>query len=119
MFILDVSTAPVPYVPLEGRVEVSVLAPRMWRAHARFGFMERPDLPAMLQRARSMGYAFDATDVIYYVAYEHIVPRSGAGALPRPVGAIFAFLQRNSALLTAYSRVPPDKVVAIGREFPI
>ncbi len=93
--------------------------PRVWRARARFGFMERPDVPAMLQRAQAMGYAFDPDDVTYYVAFEQIVPSENTEAMPRPAEAIFAFLHRNSAPLTDYFRVPHDKVVAIGRDFPM
>ena len=38
----------VPYVPAEGRVTVQEIAPRVWRARARYGFMERPDVPYLV-----------------------------------------------------------------------
>jgi KUP system potassium uptake protein len=69
--------------------------------------------------AASSSVSFDAADVTYYMAHEQIVPREEGPGLPRIVEAIFAFLQRNSAPLTDYFRVPRDKVVEIGREFAI
>jgi len=100
-------------------VAVRELAPRVWRARGSFGFMERPDVPAMLQRGLAQGYSFDAADVVYYVAHEQIVSREDGSGMPRLLEAIFAFLQRNSAPLTDYFHVPPDKVVEIGRELAI
>jgi KUP system potassium uptake protein len=46
MVIVNVVTELVPYVAAEDRVDVYEIAPRVWRAHAHFGFMEQPDIPA-------------------------------------------------------------------------
>jgi KUP system potassium uptake protein len=45
VFILNVSTDLVPHVPADGRLTVQQIAPRVWRARARYGFMEKPDFP--------------------------------------------------------------------------
>ncbi|MFO1162672.1 MAG: KUP/HAK/KT family potassium transporter [Reyranellaceae bacterium] len=119
VFILDVDTAAIPYVPLGSHVEIREIAPRVWRAKVQYGFMERPDIPALLWRVHALGYSFDPADVTYYVAHEQIVTREDGGGLPRFVEAIFAFQQRNSAPLTDYFRVPRDKVVEIGRALAI
>jgi KUP system potassium uptake protein len=47
------------------------------------------------------------------------VPGDNEKALPRVVEALFAFMQRNSAHLTEYFRLPIDAVVEIGREVSI
>jgi KUP system potassium uptake protein len=57
--------------------------------------------------------------VTYYVAHEQIVAREDGKGLPRFFVGIYAFLQRNSAPLTEYFRVPRDRVVEIGREFAV
>lgn len=119
VFILDVATASIPFVPLGSHVDIHEIAPRVWRANVQFGFMERPDIPALLWRVHALGYAFDPADVTYYVAHEQIVAREDGAGLPRFVEAIYAFLQRNSAPLTEYFRVPRDKVVEIGRELAL
>lgn len=119
VFIIDVNTAAVPYVALGSHVEIHEVAPRVWRARVQFGFMERPDIPALLWRVHALGYQFDPADVTYYIAHEQIVAREDGRGLPRVVETIFAFLQRNCAPLTDYFHVPRDKVVEIGREMAI
>jgi KUP system potassium uptake protein len=54
--IANVVTELVPYVAAANRVDVHEIAPRVWRAHAHFGFMEHPDIPTLLQRAQAKGY---------------------------------------------------------------
>jgi KUP system potassium uptake protein len=118
VLILDVVTASVPYVPVTAPVTLREIAPRVWRGEVQFGFMERPDIPPVVERLARQGYPFDTSDVTYYMAHEHILPRE-EGGLPRPVEAIFAFLQRNAPPLCEYFRVPRDRVVEVGREFTI
>jgi KUP system potassium uptake protein len=47
------------------------------------------------------------------------VPSDDKKALPRWVEALFAFMQRNSAHLTDYFKLPVESVVEIGREVSI
>ena len=119
VFILNVSSELVPYVPAEGRVTVQEIAPRVWRARARYGFMERPDVPYLLQRAKELGFPCDPSDVVYYVRHDTIVAGGDHKALPRIVEAIFAFMYRNAAPISEYFHMPRTKVVEIGGEFPI
>jgi KUP system potassium uptake protein len=118
-FIFDVETASVPHVGHAAPIVVRELAPSVWRATIQFGFMERPNIPPVLEHLKAQGLAFDLGDITYYMAHELIVPREHGRGLPRMVEAIFAFLQRNCAPLTEYFHVPRDKVVEIGREFAI
>jgi KUP system potassium uptake protein len=119
IFVLTVTTQSVPWVDDSTRLTFEEIAPRFWRAAARYGFMERPDIPALLQQAHERGCAIDLSDVTYFVGHETVVPRDDEKALPRVVEALFAFMQRNSAHLTEYFRLPIDAVVEIGREISI
>jgi KUP system potassium uptake protein len=119
VFILNVSTDLVPHIPADGRVTVQEIAPRVWRARARYGFMEKPDVPYLVQRAKERGFPCDPQDVVYYVRRDRIVPRADHKGLPRIVEAIFAFLYRNASPISQYFHMPPTKVVEMGGEFPI
>jgi KUP system potassium uptake protein len=119
LFVLTVTTESVPWVKDMERLTLGEIAPRFWRAAARYGFMERPDIPALLQHAHGLGCAIDLSDITYYVGHETIVPDEDDKALPRVVEALFAFMQRNSAHLTEYFRLPMDAVVEIGREVSV
>jgi KUP system potassium uptake protein len=117
--IVNVVTELVPHVSNESRVQVREIAPRLWRAHAHFGFMEQPDLPALLQGAHDRGYPVDPSNVTYFVGRESVVPREDGKGLPRLVQSIFSFLLRNSSEAIEYFRLPRDRVVEIGRQFAI
>src|SRR5256886_4729489 len=47
VFILTAVVESVPRIWRGTRLQVEEVAPGMWRATARFGFMERPDIPAL------------------------------------------------------------------------
>ncbi|HUN44507.1 MAG TPA: KUP/HAK/KT family potassium transporter [Acetobacteraceae bacterium] len=119
VFILSVMTESVPWIAAHDRLVVQEIAPQVWRARARYGFMERPDVPALLRQAHGTGCAFDLSDVTYFVGHETVVSRDDGTGLPRWVEQMFAFLQRNSAHVTDYFRLPADTVVEIGREVAI
>jgi KUP system potassium uptake protein len=117
--ILNVVTEPVPHVTDEDRVDIYEIAPRVWRAHAHFGFMEQPDIPTILHRIQARGYPVDPSYVTYFIGRETVTPREDGNGLPRLVRSVFAFLLRNSTEAVEYFRVPRDMVVEIGREFAI
>jgi KUP system potassium uptake protein len=117
--IVNVVTALVPYVAAKDRMEVREIAPRVWRAQARFGFMEQPDLSELLQRAQAKGYPVDPSTATYFIGHETIVPREDSKGLPRLVRSTFWFLLRNSNDASDYFRLPRDMVVEIGRQFAI
>ena len=112
-------TESVPWMRRSDRLQVEEVAPHMWRATVRFGFMERPDVPALLRQANGLGCKLKLDDVTYYVGHETVVRRSDGKGLPRVVENMFAYLQRNSVHVSDYFRLPTDSVVELGREVSI
>jgi len=112
-------TESVPWMRRSDRLQVEEVAPLMWRATVRFGFMERPDVPALLRQANVLGCKLKLDDVTYYVGHETVVRRRDGKGLPRVVENMFAYLQRNSVHVSDYFRLPTDSVVELGREVSI
>ena len=119
VFVLNVQTEMVPYVAAGQHMTITPLLPGIWRAAAKFGFMERPDIPALLAQARAHGCDIDLSDVTYFVGHETVVWRDDGQGLPHWMEALFAFMQRNSLHVTDYFKLPPDTVVELGREVAI
>ncbi|HWZ63144.1 MAG TPA: potassium transporter Kup [Steroidobacteraceae bacterium] len=119
VLILTTLIEPVPRIRQGERLKVQELAPRMWRATARFGFMERPDIPSVLRQANALGCSLKLDDVTYYVGHETVIHRDDGKGLPHVVESLFAYLQRNSTHVSDYFRLPPDSVVELGREIAI
>jgi KUP system potassium uptake protein len=119
LFVLTVLIEAVPRIDDDARLNVEEIAPHFWRAAAHYGFMERPDIPALLETAHAGGCGIDLSDVSYYIGHETIVPSEDKNKLPRWVEALFAVMQRNSGHVSDYFKLPRDAVVEIGREVAI
>jgi KUP system potassium uptake protein len=119
VLILTTVIEPVPRIRRGEWLKVEDIAPSMWRATARFGFMERPDVPALLRQANARGCSLKLDDVTYYVGHETVIRRDDGKGLPRIVETLFAYLQRNSLHVSDYFRLPVDSVVELGREIAI
>ena len=119
LFVLTLETDSVPWVDDGRRITITEAAPQFWRSSARYGFMERPDIPALLQHAHECGCGIDLSDITYYVGHETILCRQDGKGLPKWVVACFAVMQRNCVHLSDYFRLPSNAVVEIGREISI
>ena len=51
--ILNVVAGVIPYVAEKDRLVARQIGPQVWRTQAHYGFMEQPDLPTLLERARA------------------------------------------------------------------
>jgi KUP system potassium uptake protein len=119
LFVLTFGTESVPWVNEAKRLTMTEVAPQFWRVSARYGFMERPDIPALLRQAHDRGCGIDISDVTYYVGHETVLSRDDGKGLPKWVASCFAVMQRNSVHLSDYFRLPSDAVVEIGRQISI
>jgi len=119
LFVLTVNTQSVPWIKDADRLMFDEIAPNFWRASALYGFMERPNIPALLKKAHISGCNIDLDDITYYVGHETVISRGDGKGQPRWLETLFAFMQRNSSHLTDYFRLPSDAVVEIGRQIAI
>ncbi|PSO32537.1 potassium transporter Kup [Bradyrhizobium sp. MOS002] len=117
--ILNVVTEMIPYVAEKDRLDVRQIGPQVWRNQAHYGFMEQPDLPALLERARAEGYPVDRSNTTYFIGRETVVRRKDGKGLPWLVEIVFSFMLRNSSEAIDYFQLPRDEVVEIGRQFAI
>ncbi len=115
LVVVNVTTASVPYIDAEERLTGEQIAPGFWRLAARYGFMERPDLPELLAGSGVVGCKLPFDDVTYYVGHEKVLPRPGRSAWTAWFVALFGFMLRNSATVDGAFRLPGDRVVEIGR----
>jgi KUP system potassium uptake protein len=110
---------PVPWIAPAERVTVSPMAPGFWRAIARYGFMERPDVPRLIAELAQLGCTVDLADVTYFVGHETVTRRQDGRGLPRWEEVLFAAMERNATHVTDFFNLPTDQVVEIGRQISI
>jgi KUP system potassium uptake protein len=114
---LDIAST--PYVAAKNRLALSEIGPNFWSVTASYGFMERPDMPALMAQIATHGCPIDPQKLTYFVGMEKIVPRDGPHHLPRWMRVIFTVMLRNCARVTDYLRIPANQVVDIGRQVAI
>jgi KUP system potassium uptake protein len=119
LFVLRVRILPVPRVALSERLTVKEAAANFWRAEARYGFMERPDVPEVLLAGKSHGCTVDLGDLTYYVGHATVVRREDGRGLPAWQEALFAIMERNAVHISDFLSLPSDQVVEIGRQIAI
>ncbi len=114
---LDIEST--PYIAAQDRLSMKEMAPSFWVITARYGFMQKPDLPSLMSLVATQGCPIESTELTYFIGIEKIVPRNDGRGLPRWIEETFGVLLRNSARVTDYLQVPPDQVVDIGRQVSI
>ena len=115
--LLSATTESIPYVPAEQRVEVETLDAqegKVYRVIGRYGFMEMPDIPKLLESASArMALTHPWTKAIYFVGRESFAAtnRNKMGAVSE---TLFATLSDLSLDVTRSFNLPPESVVELG-----
>jgi KUP system potassium uptake protein len=119
VFVLNAVTESIPWVKNSERLLVTEVHANYWRATARFGFMEKPDIPAVLEQLCLQNRSLNLGDVVYYVGHGTIVPSEDARGPAKWLEVLYIAMERNSVHVSDFFRLPNDSVVLIGRRIAI
>jgi KUP system potassium uptake protein len=119
VLVLTLTVVSTPRVDERARVTLVREDDSFWRAEARCGFMEHPDIAEILAECKEKGAEIDLDDVTYYVGHETVVPRENGRGMARWQEILFAAMGRNATRLSDYLELPCEHVVEIGREIEI
>ncbi len=116
--IMNFEIVRLPRQDRAARAWVEELMPNVHAVHARFGFMETPDVTEAVRGARQRGLRVDDADCTYFVGWHLVraVDRPGFAGLKSQV---FAYLQRRSTQAAEFFRMPTKRVVMIATEIDI
>ncbi len=115
MVIVTIRIFDVPYVPEIDRVEVTDLGESFWQVTVQYGFKDEPDLPAALGLCAHFGLEFEMMDTSFFLGRETLIPRRGKDMAYWRV-LLFALMFRNASSLTAFFRIPSNRVVELGSQ---
>lgn len=115
--ILSIHNEQVPHVAEEDRIMAEDLGSGVWRVTANYGFMEQPDVPAVLAACKRRGLDCKIGQVSFFLGRETIVATNQH--LPLWQAQYFAFLSRSSQSAMAFFRIPPNRVVELGAQIEI
>jgi KUP system potassium uptake protein len=129
--LMSIKTEDFPEVLSEERLTLEKLSYGFYRVHARYGFMETPDVPEILYRLRQAGLKARTNETTFYLGHERILvldkkrgPRQGTRTKPDDMDMdmarwrkkLFVFLQRNARSATEFFGIPPNRVVELGAQ---
>ncbi|MBI4345544.1 MAG: potassium transporter Kup [Elusimicrobia bacterium] len=115
---VTVQTEDVPRVADQERFVADSFAPDFHILVVRYGFMEDPDVPAILGRLAPLGFKMDPMNTTYLLSYNTLMP-SQSGRLSPWGFYLFSFLYRNELRPTQFFRLPYNQVIEIGRQIQV
>ena len=116
--LLTITSEHAPFVKPADRIATETLREGFYRVVARFGYMEAPSVPALMEAVqRSGAVPIDMDRLTYYVGRETMIP-TGHG-LRRLRMRLFALITRNALPATAYFGIPPNRVVELGMQIEL
>jgi KUP system potassium uptake protein len=133
VLLMSVHTEEIPQVGDRHRVKCSELGEGFYQVVAHYGFMETPDVPAVLHalgRVEENGKPVPVklANTSFYLGRETLIatptPRRKAGGDGAPEGRrmgrwrkkLFILMTRNAQSATAYFGLPPNRVVELGAQ---
>jgi KUP system potassium uptake protein len=130
VILMSVVTQEIPEIRAAERVSVEKLEHGFYRVTARYGFMESPNVPEILQWARESGIKAKTNDTTFYLGRERIIIANGERkpgtrrapddiVLPRMARwrkKLFVIMSRNARSATEFFGIPPNRVVELGAQ---
>jgi KUP system potassium uptake protein len=130
VILMSVRTKEVPEIPVRERLTVQKLEHGFYRIESKYGFMEQPNVPEILQLAREHGVRTKPNDTTFYLGRERIIVSDGAerpGTRRAPAELevqklakwrkkLFVVMSRNARSATEFFEIPPNRVVELGAQ---
>jgi KUP system potassium uptake protein len=113
--LLSIVPRDVPTVPKEDQIEVQEQGNGFFRVIWNSGFMETPNVPQVLLRARAEGLVCEPSTTSYFLGRETLLT-SGKSPMMLWRKLLFAFVSRNALSATSYFGLPPGRVVELGMQ---
>jgi KUP system potassium uptake protein len=113
--LLSILPVDQPYANPEEQLEVKTYDQGFYRVLWHTGFMETPNVPAILKRARDQGLVCEPSTTSYYLGRETLLT-NGKSKMMRWRKMLFSFVSRNALPATSYFGLPPGRVVELGMQ---
>ncbi len=102
----------------EDRVKVTQGPLGAYMVAAKFGYMEQPDVPAVLRACAAHGLEIDPRQASYFLG-RRVIRMSAHSSMPFWQQRIFIMLANQSARAIEFFRIPADRVVELGMQMSV
>lgn len=116
--LLTVITEDVPHVPDIDHAEVQALGNNFYRVIVRYGFKDEPDIPETLAQCKQCNMEFNIMETSFFISRETLIATMAPGmALWRE--KLFISMARNAGSVSAYFKIPTNRVVELGTQIEL
>jgi KUP system potassium uptake protein len=116
--ILSIRTEDTPRIARHERITIDRISDRFLRIVARYGFMETPSVPKILEHARRKDCNIDIGATSFFVSRRSL-RMTAKSELPRWQERLFIALAASAEDATTYFQIPTDRVVEVGTQVAI
>jgi len=113
--IMTIKTEDTPRVARHERISVDTVSDTFIRVVARYGFMETPSVPKILEQCRRKDLNIEISQTSFFLSRRSLKP-SVKSEMPRWQERLFIMLANTAEDATAYFRIPSDRVVEVGTQ---
>jgi KUP system potassium uptake protein len=113
ILLLSILAAETPTVAPGDRVSIEDLGLGFYRVRARYGFMETPELPEIIELLSDKGMPVDIYSTSFYTGRETMTA-TGTSPMAHWRKLLFIYMSRNAWNATSFFKLPPDRVVELG-----
>jgi KUP system potassium uptake protein len=120
VILVSVLTEEFPFVAHADRIRVTELGSGFYQVIGRYGFMETPDVPALLDalprvRPPNVRLELKPMETTYYLGRETLIP-TGPAPMATWRKKLFIVMARNARTASAFFGLPPNRVVEMGAQ---
>jgi KUP system potassium uptake protein len=111
--LLSIVTEEVPSVPVPEQLLLSEVGEGIWRAVGHFGYMQSPDVGALMQQIKERGVPINPQATTYFFNREMIIT-GGNAKMWQWQKHLYSFLSRNARPAKDYYQITPSQIIEIG-----
>ncbi len=116
--ILTIKTEDVPRVARHARITVDKVSDTFTRVQARYGFMETPSVPKILEHCRRKNLNIEMSQASFFLSRRSL-KTSVRSEMPVWQERLFIGLAATAEDATAYFQIPTDRVVEVGTQVAV
>jgi KUP system potassium uptake protein len=116
--LLNIKTVDTPRVPRHERVTVEKVSEHFIRIVARYGFMETPSVPKILEHCKRKDCNIDMGGTSFFLSRRSLRV-SSKSELPLWQERLFIALAGSAEDATTYFQIPTDRVVEVGTQVAV
>jgi len=117
VILLTVLSEEVSHMRDDERIQFEDLGEGIYRVTGRYGYMEEPDIPALLERVSSEhALPTPPMDTTYFLGRETLIVTNRPSGMVKWREKLFASMTRNAENAARFFRLPPNRVVELGAQ---